>query len=59
MRSVGLISEAHQAYLRRMAAAPNPAYKRVCSVGLISEAHQAYLRRMAAAPYPAYKVCAP
>ena len=26
VRSVGLISEAHQAYLRRMAAVPYPAY---------------------------------
>ncbi|MGI3452308.1 hypothetical protein ACRQQF_23725, partial [Citrobacter arsenatis] len=55
-RSVGLISETHQAFLRRMAAqAPYPAYNNVHSVGLISETHQAFLRRMAAqAPYPAY-----
>ena len=40
----GLISEAHQAYLCRMAAqAPYPAYIGFVLVGLISEAHQALM----------------
>ncbi|QMM93428.1 hypothetical protein NFK58_03230 [Citrobacter portucalensis] len=44
LHSVGLISAAHQAYLRRMAVqAPYPAYKGLHSQALISAAHQAFM----------------